>query len=529
MSFWKNVVAKPSLWLAMGAVVGVVSYAMVDQRVGIPSAFATGEGPMITQPVGNLSAESLSALVALDESFSGLVEAVTPSVVNISAGSPDRPMQGAGQGSGVVFSQDGWILTNDHVVAGSKEVTVTLWDGRELKGTVLSSGDTQNDLALVKVEADDLQPATFADSDQVKPGQFAIAVGSPFGLENSVTIGHVSGLGRVSAIPGMGVTRSYTNMIQTDASINPGNSGGPLLNIRGEVIGINTSIFSETGGSMGIGFAIPSSQAQYIAQLMIENDGELNRGYFGVVPRDLKPFEKRELGIDRGAMIEALAMERGQPVGPAAEAGLREGDIVTRIGNFPVTREQDLRNAMLRYKPNDKVEVQYVREGKQGTATITVGDFGEMRAQVSQPMPEFRMPQGERVPFDQLPEEFRNLIPRMDGEQAPESDARPEFPRTGGVRMGVSVESISPALREQYKIAEGTSGVVVQVVEPNSAAARAGIKIGDVITRFDGQEIKSPTDLVTAMRSVRSGDTKQVEFMRFGPNSQSRMSLPVRF
>ncbi|HQU18884.1 MAG TPA: trypsin-like peptidase domain-containing protein, partial [Fimbriimonadaceae bacterium] len=258
--------------LLIGAVIGAVTFASIQSGKVISPAQA--EKPAVAMPASNLEAPKLDMLRSLDEAFASIVDYASKAVVHIRTGG-DRSQgltsaMASGEGSGVIFRSDGYIVTNAHVVDSFDTVTVTLNDGRSFPGKVIKAEDI--DIAVVKIQASDLPTVQFGNSDAVRPGQFAIAVGSPFGFENSTTIGHISAIGRESIVPDMrqGSARFYPDLIQTDASINMGNSGGPLLNVDGQVVGINTAIYSGTGGSVGIGFAIPSNQARMIADMLIE-------------------------------------------------------------------------------------------------------------------------------------------------------------------------------------------------------------------------------------------------------------------
>jgi S1-C subfamily serine protease len=307
-----RIIRNPISWLCLVAVAGGVG---ISQIPGTNPNLLKGNPPLIarqTQFAPQVNASNNAAsLQAMDAQFADLVEQISPSVVHIRVGDApkDSDVNGMmqsptmqGQGSGVIFRNDGWIVTNDHVVMDAEKVTVVLSNGKEYTGTVKRLEDDRNDIAVVKIDAKDLVAAPFAKS-KVRPGQYAIAVGAPFGLENTVTIGHISALGRMNmAGGGNGETRSYVNMIQTDAAINPGNSGGPLLNIDGEVIGINTSIYSASAGVMGgspsnagIGFTIPAEQAEFIANLLIKR-GKVPQG--GKLQRD-----QRSRSLERDAQL----------------------------------------------------------------------------------------------------------------------------------------------------------------------------------------------------------------------------------
>ncbi|MBV6458213.1 MAG: hypothetical protein HONBIEJF_01338 [Fimbriimonadaceae bacterium] len=470
--------------------------------------------------------EPLENLRALDQAFVSIVDYVSPAVVHIktmsnSGADEDGRRIGtvSGQGSGVIFRPDGWIITNDHVVNGFDKVTVVLNDGRELQGTVRRANDPTIDIAVVKIDGDQFPTARLADSNKIRSGQYAIAIGSPFGFENSVTIGHISGLGRSNAVTDMVQgTRSYSDLLQTDAPINPGNSGGPLANIDGEVVGINTSIYSGNGGNMGIGFAIPSNQARLIAEMLIEK-GKIVRGYLGVLPENLKEFEKKKLKVEKGAILREVPSD-----GPGATAGLKPSDIVTRVGDVDVVTHVDLRNAMLKYGPGTTVEVNYLRNGLARTAKIKVAEPPSLVA---------RAPESSGSP-DDMPKRLREFFGNPDRsmprlfESEPEGKDVPPL-REGKARLGVSVGSISDADRKQFHIPADVTGVVVKAVEPDSVAAKLGMETGDVIQTLGSKPIKTPEDLIKAMADVKWGDTRQLKVSRFSESGRMDQDRPVTF
>lgn len=518
MSLWTKVIAKPGLWIACGAIAGGVATASLVWQTNHNPARA--QAVLEARPANfTTTSERMALLRELDAAFTDVVAAVEPSVVHIKANGvrSGGMMPAAGQGSGVIYRADGWIITNDHVVSGADSVTVILPDGREFKGTVRNSGDNQHDIAVVKIEADNLPVASFGNSDAVRAGQNAIAIGAPFGIENTATFGHISGLNRQNAI----MNRGYTNLIQTDAPINPGNSGGPLVNINGEVVGINTSIFTQTGGSIGIGFAIPSNQARFIADLLIR-DGKIQRSFMGIVPEDLKPIEQRNLRLESGAILRNV-----QPDGPAAKAGLKEGDVVTRIGQFPVADQNDLRNALLQIKPGQSVGVQYVREGRQLSANVKVEAVPADQRSGTRSLP--LSPNQREDMLREFRERFGDPleIPEVQPRETPENDEPPV--RQGQARLGVGIAPITAEVRSQYNIPSGVNGVVVTSVEPDSVAARLDLREGDVILEFGGKPIRQPADLTNAMRDVKWGDSRRIKVARYGENSQTIREQDVRF
>ncbi len=431
-------------------------------------------------------AEALSAAEAMESAFVRVAEEVSPAVVTIYArrnisrpslrfeipddlpfrfelprrNQPDNvPIPTRGVGSGVIVRSDGYILTNDHVVAGAERVEVVLSDGRRLEGKVMR--DYRSDIAVIKVNATGLPTARLGDSDTVRVGQWAIALGSPFDKQNSMTVGVVSALGRREAIGGAMNQRYYPNLIQTDASINPGNSGGPLLNIRGEVIGINTAIESPTGSFAGIGFAVPINTARYVMEQLIAR-GKVVRGFFGVVPADVTPEDAQRLKVRQGALITSVT--EGSP---AAQAGMQVEDVVVEYNGKPVRGEVDFRDMVARTEPGTVVPVKVVRNGREITLRVKVAEA---------PDPEEQMRQ------------------RQQGEQS-------------GRKLGISIEQVTPELAERLRLPRNTRGVVITEVVPGSAADDAGLSVGDIIVQVDGQRVTDVDEVHRLVEQHKSGDT----------------------
>jgi len=269
------------------------------------------------------------------------------------------PRMGTSVGSGVIVRSDGYILTNDHVVEGAKDgkVTVKLSDGTVLNGVV--KRDFRSDLAVVKVESKKPLPSVkFADSGRLHVGQWAIAIGSPFGKENTMTTGIVSALHRKSDISDGVTGRFYPSLIQTDAAINRGNSGGPLFNIKGELIGINVAIYSPTGTSVGIGYAIPSNTAKYVSDQLIAK-GKVTRGSLGLVPQDITADERSLVGTSTGAYVKEVVVG-----GPADKGGIQAGDVITKIGGTPIVDEITLRDTVGSTAPGSKVDISFLLMAK---------------------------------------------------------------------------------------------------------------------------------------------------------------------
>ncbi|MBS3940734.1 MAG: trypsin-like peptidase domain-containing protein [Actinobacteria bacterium] len=294
-----------------------------------------------------------------DNLIGTIAQQVAPSVARVDA----RGAAGAGSGSAVVYRADGILVTNNHVVANASEVAVTLPDGERMAAEILGT-DPTSDLAVLRVDATDLPVPVWSD-DEAEVGDTAVAIGSPFGLDGSVTAGIVSALGRTVATPGA----SLVDLLQTDAAINPGNSGGALVDAAGNVIGVNTAIASAGGGNDGIGFAIPASTVSSVADQLLTN-GVVRHAYLGVAGQTVDPDVARLYGlpVEQGVVLAQV------PVGPAADAGLRPGDIVLRLDDHEVTTMADLAGRIRQYLPGDDLEVTYLRDGEEDTVTVTLGE-----------------------------------------------------------------------------------------------------------------------------------------------------------
>ncbi len=510
-----------SFWtLCAGIAIGGVCMAsIVGGTRGSNVAVAQSFPP--ARIISSTTAESAATLRSLDTSFANLAEFASPAVVQIrseSKGTTDmmgRMMPVGGEGSGVIVRPDGYIVTNDHVVGGFEKVRVYLQDGRDFPGTVMRAEDS--DIAVVKIDAKDLPTLAFADSSTVKPGEFSIAIGSPFGFENTVTVGHISALGRANRIADMrNGTRVYTDLIQTDTPINMGNSGGPLINIDGQIIGINTSIYSQSGGSNGIGFAIPSNQARLISEMLIEGK-KIVRGALGVIPEDLREYKKKEMNIEGGAIV-------GKPFfsnGPAGLAGIKEGDVIVRVGKYPIKGQIDVRNSMLQYPPQSKVEVEFIRDGKHQTAEVTLTDPKSLQKLIAP-----TVPQDGSDPHAQLD------IPDLKGFDTPVPPQGPDSsPKAGGkAKLGVSVMTLDDKTRKQFGIPSDIKGAVVVTVQPGSVADRVlALQPGDVILKFGNIRVESADQVSEAMKGVKNGDKRTISYGRYTTESRSLMTTDVTF
>jgi len=360
-------------------------------------------------------------------------------------GPPTRRKQ-MGEGSGVIVDPKGYILTNYHVVTGADKLTVRLFDGRELQGTVQGT-DSKTDLAVVHVEARDLPLAVLGDSEKIEVGEWAIAIGSPFGLEETVTVGVVSAKGRT----GLG-TGTYEDFIQTDASINPGNSGGPLVNIEGEVIGINAMIISP---GQGIGFAIPINLAKSIMAELIKT-GKVIRPWVGIGLQDLTPELMKNFNVTEkeGALISQI-----YEGSPAEKAGLKTGDIIVQIDGKKIKDSQDVVREVLKRQVGQKILFDVIRDGKHTEISVITA---------------------------QMPTEL--------GEQKPAKPLEEWF--------GLHVSTVTPEIAKQLGLAKA-EGVIIEGVEMGSAAQGAGLRKGDVILEVNRQRIKEESDYRIAMEKVK--------------------------
>jgi serine protease Do len=412
----------------------------------------------------------------LSRTFVGVAKTVKPTVVNINVverakrnvmnqrGIPQipgfpfgdmQPQPRRGTGSGVIISADGYILTNNHVAGDAEVIKVKLSDGREFTGHLVGS-DPETDLALVKIDANNLTFARLGDSSKLEQGEWVVALGSPFGLEQTMTAGIVSATSRDLR------SGPYDNYIQTDASINPGNSGGPLVNMRGEVVGINTMIFSQSGGSEGIGFSIPSELASKVYGQLAKN-GKVTRGYLGVNLQSLSAPVSQAVGFEgtEGALIGDIADNSS----PAAKAGLRSGDVIVEFNGKHVTSPKQLTEMVADQPVGKSIPVKYVRDGKSLTADVKLGERPE-KNQVA-----------------------RNEAPDKNGNAG---------------KLGLSVQTVTPEIAQELKL-KATSGAAIDYVQPGSPAADAGLQQGDVIHRIDRTAIASADDLISAVKA-RSGE-----------------------
>lgn len=351
-----------------------------------------------------------------------------------------------GLGSGVIVSADGYILTNNHVVDGADEIRVALNDGREFNARLIGR-DPKTEVAVIKIDAKDLPIVTIADSDKIEIGDLCLAIGNPFGVGQTVTMGIISASGRA----GMGL--DYEDFIQTDASINPGNSGGALVDAEGRLIGINTMILSRTGGNQGIGFAVPSNLARTIMTSLIDS-GTVVRGYLGVGIQDVTPVIAKQfkLGERKGAIIAEVV-----PHSPADKGGMQSDDIVLSYNNKPVNDSRHFKLQVAETAPGTKVPVEVLRDGKEVTLHVTVK-------------------------------------PQPDSEEVA-TNSKADTSASDSLK-GVTVADIDAQARQQFKIPASVKGALVTEVEQDTAAAEAGLKAGDVIEEINRSAVKGADDAV---------------------------------
>jgi len=340
--------------VALAGALGAGAVVVPTQLLGGGTTPAASEAPAA-------GAETPATSNTSDSIIGAIAQQVSPSVARVDA----TTAMGAGSGSAVVYRADGILVTNNHVVANATDIQVTLPDGERLPAEVVGT-DPTSDLAVLRVDATDLPVPVWADAGhEPAVGDTAVAIGSPFGLDGSVTSGIVSALGRNVPTP----DASLVDLLQTDAAINPGNSGGALVDGAGRVIGVNTAIASSGGGNEGIGFAIPAATVRNVADQLLEH-GAVQHAYLGVAGQDVDPGVARlyNLPVEQGAVLAQV------PDGPAADAGLQPGDIVTRIDDNEVASMNELAGRIQQHQPGDSVTVTYLRDGEQQTATVTLGE-----------------------------------------------------------------------------------------------------------------------------------------------------------
>lgn len=467
--------------LLTGFLFGGISFYILGKIVG-PTAVRTPFTPRVP-----------TQILETSKAFSEIVSAVSPAVVNISSTKVIRrdasplsedpffdffnPFHDFGLpkkwkeqslGSGVVVSKDGFIITNNHVVEQSEDIRVILYDKRSFKGKVVGS-DPKTDIAVVKILSDNLPTATWGDSDKLQVGEFVLAIGNPFGLSHTVTMGIISAVGRAN----VGIA-DYEDFIQTDAAINPGNSGGPLVNVRGELVGINTAIFSRTGGYQGIGFAVPSNMARLVMDQLMKQ-GKIVRGWIGVSIQDVTPELSQKFGItgSKGALVSDVT--KGSP---AEKAGIVRGDVIIEFNGKEVTSVGGLRNMVSQSKTGSEVSLKILRGGKKYILNAVTAE---------------------------LPKDAAGTF----------QESFPEDAQTNAF-SGVTVKELTREIARQLGTGFEEKGVVIVRIEPGSAADDAGLKKGDVIQEIDRKRITGIEDFRRITAAVPPGETSLLFVNRGG-------------
>lgn len=374
----------------------------------------------------------------------------------------EREFQREGLGSGVIVSEDGYIITNNHVIENADQIRISLFNGDELEAEIVGT-DPASDIAVLKVEHDGLQAIAMGDSDELRVGEMVLAIGSPLGNQfaHSVSMGIVSASGR----SGLRLNQ-FENYIQTDAAINPGNSGGPLINVDGELVGINTAIASRSGGNQGVGFAIPVNMARSVMESLI-TDGRVARGYLGItLGGEVDRTMARALGMNspRGFVIGDVVED-----GPAAEAGLQEGDVVVGLNGDPVRDFYDFRVAIANTAPGTNVEIEVFRDGETRQFTVELGELN--------------------------PEEIAADMSSSDRDDLRET-------------LGFDVEELTDPIRRQLNLQPQTFGVVVSEINKTSRAYSQGLRRGDVISQVAGTAVTQPEEFYGAMQSLIDDGTE---------------------
>lgn len=459
---WFRLGTLAGVFLAIGIVLGVLTSANMDW-VSPVRASAKPVAVDLSAPPGN---------------FSAVVKAVTPAVVNISTsrvvrsteaedprfddpffrrffgdeffrrfGVP-RERRQSSLGSGVIVDSSGHIITNNHVIANADEIKIVLGDKREFLGKVVGT-DPKTDLAVLKIDGEDLPTITWGNSDTLEVGEYVLAIGNPFGLNQTVTLGIVSAVGRAN----VGIA-DYEDFIQTDAAINPGNSGGAMVNVRGELVGINTAIFSRSGGYMGIGFAVPSNMVRNVMESLIQR-GKVIRGWLGVSIQGVTPDLAKNFGLSdaKGALVSEVLSGS-----PADEAGVKSGDVIVTFDGKEVQDQTDLRNIVAQTAVGKDVKVKVVRDGKPKTIKVKIGE---------------------------QPKDVASIGQESSGVQG-EGDNK--------ALVGVEVRNLNAEIAERLGLPPDSKGVVITDIDPSSKAAEAGLRVGDIINEINREPVKNVED-----------------------------------
>ena len=467
--------------LLIGTIVGVT---LVSELRLLPVGHAVSEP----------AKEKLPAILPSDQVFVKISKAVTPAVVNISTtriirnnaggqgGFPfndpffrrffgeveppghrrSAPQQRKEQslGSGVIVSSDGLIITNNHVIEEADEIKVLMEDKREFKGTVVGK-DKKSDIAVLRIEADNLPTVPWSNSDNLQVGEYVVAVGNPFGLNQTVTMGIVSAIGRAN----VGIA-DYEDFIQTDAAINPGNSGGALVNIRGELVGVNTAIFTRSGGYMGVGFAVPSNMVRSVMDSLVKT-GKVTRGWLGVSIQDITPALAKEFGLKdaKGSLVTDV-----MPDSPAAKAALKRGDVIFSFTGQDIENSSHLRNRVARTAVGTKASVKIIRDKKEKEIFVTLSEQPKEVAQK--------------------------------GEQNGEEDEK-----ESESSYGISVSEVTPEIAEQFDLDPREKGVLIVQVAGGSIADEAGFREGDLIIEINRKTVSDLKSYERLFAKIKKGES----------------------
>jgi serine protease Do len=467
----KNKIAIGIAVLLIGFLLGGVSFYLLGKITGQQKGYIP-----LSPNVPRQIAESGRA-------FSEIASSISPSVVNISTTkvmkrelapllddpfseffSPFRdfkmPKKWKEQslGSGVIVSPDGYIITNNHVIEQADEIRVTLVDKRSFKAKVIGA-DNKTDVAIVKIDVENLYAVQWGDSDKLQVGEFVLAIGNPYGLSHTVTMGIISAVGRAN----VGIA-DYEDFIQTDAAINPGNSGGPLVNTKGELIGINTAIFSRSGGYQGIGFAVPSNMARLVMDQLIQK-GKVTRGWLGVTIQEITPELSQKFGLKsaKGALVGDVA--KGSP---AEKGGLKRGDVILEFNGRKVGDVGNLRNMVAQSRVGAQIPMTILRSGKEYEINVTTTE---------------------------LPKDVSDTVPGSTSEDT----AFEGF-------AGLNVIELTGEISRQLGLSRDERGVVVVRVDPGSSVEDAGLRKGDVIQEIDRKKVSGLADYNRIVADIRSGD-----------------------
>lgn len=498
---WTRRLAVPVLAVALAA--SFATYECVKPASAKAAAAAPSAAP--------LDADSVGALMALDKAMETLAARVTPAVVNVTVTSrtkpestkemPDDMQQFFGQnnpfgqffgprmqrqpqiehgmGSGVVISPDGYIVTNNHVVDGAVDIRVTTSNRRVLKAKLIGT-DPLTDLAVLKVDATNMESAPWGDSKEVRPGQTVLAFGNPYGFRFTVTRGIVSAVNRANPDPTN--PSKPGEFIQTDAAINPGNSGGPLVDARGEVIGINTFLVSPSGTFSGMGFAIPSQIVRPTVETLIR-DGKVSHGHIGIGISDVTP-ENAKFFADSTATGSVVTQV--DPDSPGAKAGLQIGDVITAIDGHKVNDAGELQVIVGEKQPGSKIELSVLRDGKTLTVPLTLEALGSHSAD--------------------------------GGNTSGEGQ--------GKMRWGIGLENLTPDLRDQLQAPRDIHGAVIEQVQPGSSADNAGLQQGDIILEVNRHKVQTASDVQQALANVPKGQDALLLIWSNGGNSFRVLHAP---